>query len=127
MTIFENVRSVFFTLPTNLSVALWNAYLDYLEDEVNVSDTSDLRIHVNGNEFFEEEFSEICRVIEVVQGSPNYNYNDDYVVLTSCKELISFKDPCVFIQNAVEKGDSLFWQWLYNRIVESLDKSFKEA
>lgn len=127
MTNFENVRSVFFTLPTNIAVALWNAYLDYLEDEVNVSDTSDLRIHVNGNEFFEEEFSEICRVIEVVQGSPNYNYNDDYVVLTSCKELISFKDPCVFIQNAVEKGDSLFWEWLHNRIVHSLEESFKEA
>ena len=125
MTNYESVGTVFFTLPTNIAVALWNAYLDYLEEEF-LSETEHLRIHVNGNMFFEEEFSEILRVIEVVQGSPNYNYNDDYVVLNSCKELISFNDPCVFIQDTVEKGDSLFWEWLHKRIVESLDKSFKE-
>jgi len=121
----ENVKGIFFTLPSNVSVALWNAYLDSLEAETD-ADVSDLRIHVNGNEFFEEEFSEICRVIEVVQGSPNYNYNDNYVVLSFCKELISFNDPCVFVSDHTGTNYSQFWEWLHHRIVNALEKSLEE-
>ena len=115
------LKRIFWSLPTNVTVGLFNRYLDDNSTDGN-EEILKHWIHQNDNTFFEENFSSPINLIEEVQrAGNNYRWTDTYVVKTNYG-LRSFNDPCMYIQD-IKGEDGAFWEWFNKWIVECLDIS----
>lgn len=117
------LKRIFWSLPTNVIVGLFNKYLNDNSTDGN-EEILDLWIYNNDDDFFEEHFSSPITLIEAIQhAGKNYDWGHAYVVNTELG-LRSFNDPCIYIQNT--KGDDgTFWDWFEKRVRESLEGSLE--
>ena len=118
------LKRIFWSLPTNVTVGLFNKYLNDNSTDGN-EEILDLWIYNNDDAFFEEHFSSPIDLVEQIQyAGKNYRWTDTYVVKTDYG-LRSFNDPCIYIQNT-KGNDGAFWDWFEKRVRESLEVSLKE-